>query len=528
MSTEINDLPNVNPLATAENELLQVLVDRFKILRKGKGFELQVSFTDESPTIWLRQAKRDILKTLTPIRRASLQGKIESFFASGDNKFDYHDSSFPFRLGNGGTLPIARLEGKNYYCLFFRDSHPTGWNIANGGAGNRHDLLHPDAIIERELREELIVVEPEPGYWHVFDWHDAHIRDHPDFATARELWTAKFRRRGFAEFENVALPLKWSLPPEAARQPVEQRDHDAMRIRFGAKSPIYTGQGFLNINAEDFGIEFDRVAKLSVGPEAVFCDGEIRPNGLLNRVVGLFEVGRVHDQYGQDDRHYIPDRLYWDGENRTGEDTERVIQEFLEQPSRGSSWRQLLDNLAINSSGDQPSDPLDLCPATRTIIGRFKKIQDDQQDIQAPRRGEGPFKVFVSFASEDRALANRVYDHISDKVGLRAFFSDVTMTGGAFSDQIDEALDSAKAFVGVGTRIEHFQKSWVKYEWRSFHNDLHSGRKPVNAPFFAYVEGMSRRDLPRPLRDQQSVTADQGGQSEAFALMSRYLSAEPA
>ena len=106
----------------------------------------------------------------------------------------------------------------------------------------------------------------------------------------------------------------------------------------------------------------------------------------------------------------------------------------------------------------------------------------------------------------------------------RVFFSDVTMVGGAFADQIDSALDSARAFVAVGTRIEHLEKSWVKYEWRNFHNDLNSGRKPQNSPFLAFVAGMDPQDLPRPLRVQQAVTADPADPTAALAQLKKYIS----
>ena len=90
-----------------------------------------------------------------------------------------------------------------------------------------------DLIVERELREELIIVEPERGWRHVFDWHDARLREHPDFARAQELWAEHFRRQGFHEFAKVPPPLKCSLPPDADPQAVEQRHHDAMRMRRG-------------------------------------------------------------------------------------------------------------------------------------------------------------------------------------------------------------------------------------------------------------------------------------------------------
>ena len=269
--------PNyVRPIVLAENQFLQVLVDRFRIRRKGNGFELEVAFSEESPSIWLRAAKRHLLNTIPSERRAALQRKIEAFFSSQAERFDYQDPRFPFRLGNGGTLPVVRLKGIDYYCLFYRDSHPTGWNIANGAANNRHDILHPDAIVERELREELIIVEPERGRRYVFDWHDARLRDHPDFALANERWTERFKRQGFPAFQDVPLPLKWSLPPDADRQATDERNHDSMRIRCGAEPGIHTGQGFLNLNAEDFGIEFDRIAKSPLDPRPSSATGSAR------------------------------------------------------------------------------------------------------------------------------------------------------------------------------------------------------------------------------------------------------------
>ena len=46
----------------------------------------------------------------------------------------HDDPAFPFRFGNGGTLPVVRLADRDYYSLFYREVAPIGWNIANGGA----------------------------------------------------------------------------------------------------------------------------------------------------------------------------------------------------------------------------------------------------------------------------------------------------------------------------------------------------------------------------------------------------------
>jgi hypothetical protein len=523
MTSSQFDRDYIRPLAAAENQLLQVLVDRFRILRKGHGFELQVGFNDGSPTIWLREAKRQLLAGLPRKQRIAVQKRFDEFIASNDEVLDYPDSSFlfrfPFRLGNGGTLPIVRMRGTDYYCLFYRDSHPTGWNIANGGANTRYDVLHPDAIIERELREELIIVEPERRCWYVFDWHDARLRDHPDFAIAQELWRERFRRQGFREFEGVSLPLKWSLPPDEHSQSLDQCRHDAMRIRCGDAPAIYTGQGFLNINAEDFGIEFDRIAKLTVGPQAVFCDGELRGDQLLNRVVGLFQIERIIKEMDAGQNQFIPNRVYWDGEERTGEDPKAVIGAFLGR--RGSSWAYMEESLRRQADPATPGDPLDLCPVTRAIIGRHKKLRDADQQSPPP---VNPFEVFLSFASEDRSLARQVFDHLSANANCRVFFSDVTLTHGGFADQIDRALDAVGSFVAVGTHIDHLNKSWVKYEWRNFHNDMKSKRKAEDAPFFAVVSGIDPHDLPRPLREQSAIRLDQCGLEAALAETDRRIS----
>jgi len=507
----------VRPLTRAENQFLQVLVNRFRIRRNGKGFELQVAFGEKSPVIWLREAKRRILNKLRIEQRKAMQQKLDDFFRSDKETFDYRESNFPFRLGNGGTLPIIRLNGTDYYCLFYRDTHPTGWNIANGAANTRHDLLHPDLIVERELREEMIIVEPKRRRWYVFDWHDARLRDHSDFAVAHALWAEHFRRQGFSEMQDVPVPLKWFIPPDAELPGVE---HDAMRIQCGDDAPIYTGLGFLNINAEDFGIEFDRIAKLSVGPEAVFCDGELRRDGkLLNRVVGLFAVKRLQQLIGDGENRFFPDRMFWDGVERTGDDPKKVVGQFLKR--RNCSWAQQKENMRKSAAPDPPRDPFDLCPVTRTIVGRHRQLRDAELARMPSLPAGAVFDVFVSFASEDRELARAVYEQIGTS-GRHPFFSDVTLTCGGFADQIDEALDSAQAFVAVASRAKHLEKSWVKYEWRQFQNDVLSGKKP-KAPFFAFVTAVNPQDLPRPLRLNQAITADPANLKPAFDKLAEFI-----
>ena len=460
----------VRPLREAENQFLQVLLTQFRVRPRGRGLDLHVAIDPESPTIWLSEAKRYLMQTLPSERRGELQTRIEKFFETDQESFEHDDQSFPFRFGNGGTLPVVRIKDKDYFCLFFRDAHPMGWNIANGGANNLSDLLHPDSIIERELREELIIAEPEPthGRRYVFDWHDAHLRDHPDFALADRLWVDHFRRQNLNIKEEVPLPLKWIPSVDEEKLDGGISAYDAVWVSYKDQPPIHTGHGFVNINAEDFGIEFDRIAKLAVGPEAVFCDGEIRDGQLLNRVVGLFSTDRVQASLEDPRAEFMPDRLFWGGVERTGDDIKKVVELYL-------------NRVEIQRISRRPASSVDrtirfeLCPVTRNIIRRYlRQIKDVEKHVDVDNAAR--YDVFLSFGSEDRQLARQVYDSLNQPGQRQVFFSDASTDQGPFARQIDLALDQSWAFVAVAGHVDRFYKSWVQYEWETFHNDILSAK----------------------------------------------------
>ena len=124
--------------------------------------------------------------------------------------------------------------------------------------------------------------------------------------------------------------------------------------------------------------------------------------------------------------------------------------------------------------------------------------------------------MFISFGSEDEELARRVCARLNGEGNHRAFFSDATLNHGPFARQIDHALDTAWAFVAVGSRVEYLHKSWVRYEWESYHNDILSGRKPQQTPFVAFVTDIDLNDLPRPFRERRAVQAKLPLLEEAF------------
>jgi hypothetical protein len=481
----------VRPLAQAQNEFVQVLLSAFRLRQNGQGLTLEVEFDFDTLAIWLRKGKAHVGAQLDRDRMATYANQLKSRLlgvTKGD--YEYEDPSFPFRFGNGGTLPVIRIGEDDYYCLFYRETDPIGWNIANGGAESVTELLDPFATIERELREELIIVEPEAGNRYVFEWSEGRRADHPDFAVARRIWQKMFHNNKFRELRELALPLKWLPGP------------DSVVVRFDQQPPVETCDCVLNINADDFGIEIDRVAKMSVGPGAVLCDGELVRGSLLNRVVGLFQVDGFNAAMTAGLSEYRPERFFWSGRDRSGENLDNVVLEYVEDVDR-----QRIFASPVRPSWESKQTRFGLCPVTDTVIRRHRSLEHESSLSLAQRVPPKTTEIFLSFCTEDREFAQRVFGSLNAR-GRRVFFSDQTLHQSNFSDAIDDALKAARALVVVGTQPAHFFKPWVRFEWQSFHNDILGGRKPWITPLITVLGGNQIDALPRPLAFRQVLTCD--------------------
>jgi hypothetical protein len=75
----------------------------------------------------------------------------------------------------------------------------------------------------------------------------------------------------------------------------------------------------------------------------------------------------------------------------------------------------------------------------------------------------------------------------------------------------------------LASQVKHLEKSWVKYEWRNFHNDTKSGRKPEKSPFFAFISSINPNDLPRPLREHTAVSFDSADPTPALTQLSKFI-----
>jgi hypothetical protein len=491
----------IRPLALAQNEFLQVLLSSFRVRRQRTGLVLEVEFGFDTPAVWLRKGKAHVQELLrcNVSQIAQYQKDLERILLHSDRRqYSHSDPTFPFRFGNGGTLPVIRCGGEDYYCLFYRDQDPVGWNIANGGAESVSELCDPHANIVRELREELIIVEPRQGRRYVFADDEGLLPDHPDFALARRIWEGvlhsrdrRLRGADFADLKELTLPLKWLPGP------------DSVLIHFDNRKPIRAEGLFLNINAEDFSIELDRVVKIEVSSEAVFCDGEIVRGYLLDRVVGLFRVDRLNAELAAGRSGFLPDRIFYRGQERPARNIRTVIEEYLSDLKR----KRIFASDAFRHY-QLAKERFALCPVTRTLIKRvLLHLGRRTQGERFPCSYRGACEVFVSFPSEDRLLAREV-SRFLERAGRNVFFSDETLHQADFASAIDTALDQAKSMVVVGTEAARFHKPWVRYEWQSFHNDILSGRKPWNTPLLALVADVEPGRLPRPLSFRQVFTCD--------------------
>jgi hypothetical protein len=142
------------------------------------------------------------------------------------------------------------------------------------------------------------------------------------------------------------------------------------------------------------------------------------------------------------------------------------------------------------------------------------------------------YDVFIAFKNlnedgtptRDSILAQGIFDLLS-KRGLTVFFSNITLEqlgASAFQKTIDDALDSARILVAVGTSSKNLDSEWVRYEWSGFVNDILSGLKP-DGRVFTYVENMRTSGLPRGLRQTQVITHGQGSEERLYNLVANAL-----
>ena len=489
----------VRPLRFAENHFLEVLLPEFELSGNKKSAHLKVRFDEQSPATWNR-AGREEVRSLIPNFKAKArqyQAKLEKLLsARRKTTWHFNDSDFLFRWASAGVLPIIRMADKDYYCLFYREIFPVGWNIANGACDNFGELVNPLRTLDRELREELIILDFKNHHWYVLKRDDPFAADRPEYAAARLIINEHRKKRGkharklpeLAGFQQIETPLKELEAPDSATVYVAGR----------AQPPIE--RCFMNINALDFGIEIDHVVKINVGNDVVICDGEIAGNRLLNRVVGLFRVDKVNQRVAKN--QFIPDRFFYDGKAYDGSRFRHLMEiRFLRDVA---SLRQRYELERYKSTPNK----YDLCPVTRGVIRRY--VQSGVPAVPSPHKMD----IFISFGRGDEDLAAHVADKIVSTCNRRVFFSPRSRYEQGWDRAIDDALDSASCLVAVGSKLNRISRRWPAYEYRTFHKDIQNGRKR-SGRLVSFVVGVEPLDLPLPLRSYPVEFCKDPGHLEA-------------
>jgi len=489
----LTDSEFIRPLRLAENQFLQVLISEFTMHRKSGGIELRLGFTPETPTIWMRQAK-DVLREKMPrfkTRASEFQTELDAFLLGNHGaKYEFKKSDFVFRYASGGVLPILRWRDEEYFALFYRDIFPIGWNIANGGSDTCDELFHPLDVMDRELREELVIFNPSKQKRYVFDSDFGKPLDRPEFAVARRIWQERFanqrryRRLDMSSLEELAIPLQWMPGP------------DSVQVRMPDEPVHETRNCFLNINAEDFGIEIDNVAKLDLDDEAVLCDGEIIGDALVNAPVGLFKVATMFDKI-QAESKFSPDCFFFDGQLYDGDQINRVMdKEFLPEIDKVRTKAEV----TYYAAEKKKNACFGLCPVTERIIRRYKAIAS----VETKKPSE-TVDVFISFGGEDEKLAALVDDSLRAK-NVRTFFSKESREI-EWMNALNNALENAGCLVAVATSAENLKREWPRYEYTSFHAAIRNQVKP-NGKLLAFIAGFDPVQLPLPLSGQKAVECD--------------------
>lgn len=511
MKLSFDTIPEVRRLGERGQDILQVLLPEFTLSKEDNGELLDVCLADDLPSIADRAGKAAFFKAVQLAGNdgcARLEQRLADFRKDDrlrSYRFDCAD--YPLRYGNGGVLPVVRLGDGEYFCLFYRDAYPVGWNIANGASGSVEEMLSPERTMHREFGEELFACDHQKQLVYAFrpdddEWATALQRE------ALKAWAQRFGSHNFASYTRVPTPLKWIEGPDRAR------------VHYGKNAKMTAGC-FVNITPADNAIEVDRVALMNLQEGAAFFDGEFTRGLLYNRIVGLFRVRPMLE--GLKQQHFEPDRVFYNALPAT-KDLGQLVDDYL----RGlGTLRSPADIATYRTAPHQ----FDLCPITREMLGRYAGWLKDENGRSVPDDSWVPpvheaerCEVFISHRSPDLSVAHWVTQELQAK-GCRVFCCAETLPRLGESDYakaIDRALEASTCLIVVGTKSEYFDSGWMGYEWRSFLGEIRSGRKP-GGKVFTFAGNVPIHELPLGLRNVQMIPYSPSSPQDSFDSLHRYI-----
>ncbi len=459
---------HVCELDLADNDLVQVLLSKFSLHLVGTAARLELEFNGRTPTIRRRESKNVVRDSMPEfeLKARKYQKSLDALLLDRSREeVILDDPAFVFRYGSGGTLPIIELAGESYYCLFYRDIHPIGWNIANGGTDSFEELMNPFDAIFRELSEELIILDLENRIDYQFSSDDDLALTRPEFLIARQMWQTHFARRHIESFDKQILPMKWKRGP------------DSLIIRFENERPRNLQGCFLNVNALDFGIEVDRIAEITIEKNSILLDGEMVGKKLLDRPIGLFKVDRLTENSMEENSEFLPDIVYHSGNRQHRAEIERTVECFVQHLTRDE-----VRDRRQEREWKETDRKYRLCPVTSRLIRRCV--------------AERAHRIFISYASQDEVFARKLRSDLEGK-GVSCWFAPENLRVAAdYKKEIDEEIARRDRVVVILSESS-IESPWV-------------GREVATT---LGVENRLRRKLLLPIRIDDSVLHREAGWS---------------
>ena len=513
-------LPGVYRLGDSNKQYLQVLLSEFTLKKSGRGKIMTVTIDNDDLCIRDSQTKYTLHHCIEKQNKEFEIKFVDQLdrFNQDEHLLAYHFdcSHFPIRHSNGGVLPVIRLDQQEYFCLFYRDFEPVGWNIANGGSGNIEELLYPQKVLFREFSEELIVVDNKTSHLYQFDSFEEGL-EYGIEPEALELWSERLGY-DYVNYRKLSIPIKWIEGP------------DELVINYHQNS--YRSKGcFLSITSKDNAVELDKIALINL-KDVTLLDGELtrtntRKNknfNIYNRIIGLFRVDKVLKNFSG--HKFTPDIIYFNGQQHKPEVLNECIKMYLQEISDPPP------KSAINAKFS-----MDLCPITRSIVKQYKNwVYNDIKRKSVPveftetekQIANGKYKIFISYKSKDAQLAENLYEFLTFEKEIEqecVFYSRKSIMQLGESDYarlIDQALDKASCLIVLGSRPEFFNSGWVGYEWRSFLNEIRSERKKYGK-VFTFTVNIPINNLPYGLRNVQNIAYNLSSPQDSFEKLYVYL-----
>lgn len=511
----ITKLSRVQPLNRAYNHILQVLLTRFHLERQGQsgGVKLEIEFDKDTPAIWNNLAKFNIHNRIRSFKRRSskYQKELNDFLLKGiGNTYEFNDPSFPFRYASGGTLPIITMDRRKFYCLYYREIFPIGWNIVNGATDTIFELIDPQHAVKRELGEELLIVHPGKHIRYVFEWDTSEIVDWPGFTVARRLFQKEYPELNLSACKETKTRLTWSDGP------------DSLWVKYDSEEPALITNCYMNINATDFGIEIDRIANIAVDKDAIIFDGEISGKVPVGAPIGLFPVDEINNSIRNEDKtDFLPSRFFYNAKSidYAGDRLIKTIRDrYLPRLKKTDVLSQ--NDIAAWQQTMEDGRGFDLCPVTRSLILRHVTHEKARRRRKTKK---GRFDFFLSYARSDEKHARAVYEYLSERAGLNVFFSEITPMLTKFADEIRRAIHKSNGMIAIASKPANLRREGVMYEWITFLGAVEDGRKPKSAPFINFISGFGYDELPSQLSFHHAIEFDVDNISKGLRRLGQYL-----